>query len=109
MTKAALQQNREKWQQRVAEFRASGLSRAAWCASQGIKPHLLQYWAQQFALPTETNTTIPSWQPVMVSDGPTEKASGTMLVRIGVATIEVPWNFDSQLLTNVVRVLVAVC
>jgi hypothetical protein len=107
MAKAA-QQNREEWQQRVAEFRASGLSGAAWCATQDIKPHLLYYWAQQFALPTET-TAVSQWQPVLVSDGQEEKTSGSLSVRIGAATIEISRDCDYKLLADVVRVLASVC
>ncbi|WP_420168536.1 IS66 family insertion sequence element accessory protein TnpA [Alicyclobacillus hesperidum] len=33
VTKAELEQHRELWRARVANFRASGLSGAAWCAA----------------------------------------------------------------------------
>jgi transposase-like protein len=110
MTKTEQQQHkRDYWQQRVAEYRASGQSGAAWCAAQGIKPHLLYYWVQQFASPTETSATSPQWQPVLVSDRQPAKASSNITVRVGAATIEIPPGFDEKTLADVVRVLSAVC
>lgn len=109
MTKAEQQQKREIWRQRVAEYRASGKSGAAWCAAQGIKPYLLYYWMQQFAPAEETCTTTLQWQPVLVNDHQNEKASGNITVRVGAAAIEVQPNFDSKALADVVRVLIAVC
>lgn len=37
MSKAERIRKREEWQEKVAEFRASGLSGAAWCTAEGIK------------------------------------------------------------------------
>jgi transposase-like protein len=111
MTKAEQQQHkREHWQQRIAEYRASGQSGAAWCAEQGIKPHLLYYWVQQFASSsTDTSTTSLQWQPVLVSDRRHKKTTGSICVRVGAATIEIAPDFDEKTLTDVVRVLAAVC
>jgi len=109
MTKAKQQQNRETWRQRVTEYRASGQSGAAWCAAQGIKPHLLYYWTQQFASPPEACATSKQWQAVLVSGRQRGKAQGIIVVRIGAATIELPPDFDDKVLANVVRVLAAVC
>jgi hypothetical protein len=43
VTEAERLKRREEWRQRVADFKASGKSGAAWCAERGIKPHLLYY------------------------------------------------------------------
>jgi transposase-like protein len=113
MPKTKQQQKREVWRQRVIEYRASGQSSAAWCAAQGIKPHLLHYWTQQFTLSTETETetgTAPEqWQPVIVSDRQCQEASSMIHVRIGAATIDVFSGFDGKVLADVVRVLTAIC
>lgn len=109
MIKADQQQNREKWRQRVTEYRASGQSGAAWCAAQGIKPHLLYYWAQQFASSPETCATSKQWQPVLVSGHQHEKAPGIITVRVGAASIELLPDFDDKVLAKVVRVLAVVC
>lgn len=41
------QQLYEIWSSRVAEFKASGQSVAAWCAEQDLKPHQLRYWLRK--------------------------------------------------------------
>ncbi|MCY0871024.1 MAG: helix-turn-helix domain-containing protein, partial [Firmicutes bacterium] len=48
MTKKELEELRETWSARVAAFRASGLSGAAWCAANQVKEHQLWYWASRF-------------------------------------------------------------
>ncbi|TDY38253.1 hypothetical protein C7445_1372 [Alicyclobacillus sacchari] len=40
MTKAELEQHRELWRARVADFRVSGLTGAAWCAAHQLKGSL---------------------------------------------------------------------
>ena len=110
MTKAEQLRKREEWQEKVAEFRASGLSGAAWCAAEGIKPHMLYYWTKQFPQQTEAPALIqPQWLPVMLSDQRTEKEVNSLQVRIGPAVIDVRPGFDGKLLTDVVRVLMAQC
>ncbi|WP_439645098.1 IS66 family insertion sequence element accessory protein TnpA [Alicyclobacillus kakegawensis] len=39
MTKAELAEHRALWRDRVADFRVSGLTGAAWCAAHGVKEH----------------------------------------------------------------------
>jgi hypothetical protein len=109
MAKAKQQQKRETWRQRVTEYRASGQSGSTWCAAQGIKPHLLYYWTQQFASPPEACATSKQRQPGSVSGHQHEKAPGIIMVRVGAATIEILPDFNAKVLGNVVRVLAAVC
>ncbi len=108
MTKAEQQQNREVWRNRVDDFRASGLSGAAWCAAQGIKPHLLYYWTQQFSQ-TEMADADLHWQTVVVSDRHTNSPESKVQIRIGRTIIEISPGFDAKLLGEVVRLLATVC
>lgn len=48
MTKAGLAQLRETWRDRVAQYRASGQSGAAWCAAHQVKESQLWYWVRRF-------------------------------------------------------------
>ena len=99
MTRAEL---REVWRERVAAFRASGMSVRRWCAEQGIKEHQLRYWLRRL---DSDDTPGPRWIPVTLNGaGPWEEARG-LVIRIGRATIEVEPGFDRTLLADVVRVL----
>jgi len=110
MTQSALVERREEWRRRVAEFRASGQSGLAWCAAQGIKPHLLYYWAKRFP-PAENadGDGETQWLPVDVSDSFGRQSSGCLLVRVGNAVVEVAPGFNPQLLADVVRTLTGLC
>lgn len=51
---ARAQQNLQKWSQRVAECRSSGMSVGQWCAEQGIKSKTYYNWQKKvFAAMTE--------------------------------------------------------
>jgi transposase-like protein len=106
MAKAGQLERREEWQQRVAAFKASGKSGAAWCAEHGIKLHQLYYWVQRLAPSTERGiNSLPqtSWVPVEVDDHrPSPQGKGPKL-RIGSAAIYVQPGFDEKLLRDVVR------
>jgi hypothetical protein len=110
MTKAEQLRKREEWQEKVAEFRASGLSGAAWCTAEGIKPHMLYYWTKQFPQKTEVPAqTHPQWLPVVIGDRQTEEMANGLQVRIGSAVIDVRPGFDGKLLSDIVRVLMTQC
>jgi len=99
MTKAEHTVNRAAWEQRVSEFRASGLSVPRWCASQGIKAHQLRYWLKKYGPPEEPAV---NWHPVYFSD-----PEPALTVKVGPAAIEVRSGFDPQLLVVVVKTLSA--
>lgn len=108
---SALVERREEWRRRVAEFRASGQSGLAWCAAQGIKPHLLYYWVKRFP-PTEkaAGDGETQWLPIDVSDSCGRRPNGCGLwVRVGNAVVEVAPGFNPQLLADVVRTLTGLC
>jgi hypothetical protein len=81
MTKAEQLELREEWRKRVATFKASGLSGAAWCASQRLKPHQLYYWQQQLAVDDRSAETPSQWLPVTVTDHQRQEPVGDVLIR----------------------------
>ncbi len=112
MNEAERLQRREEWRQRVADFKASGKSGAAWCAEQGIKPHVLYYWVQRLASSTEDGidkSQKTSWAPVEIEDHPLSPQGKGLELRIGNVAVEVRPDFDEKLLRDVVRVLSALC
>lgn len=106
-------ERREEWRKKVAEYQASGQSVAAWCAAQGIKPHMLYYWVKRFAPTAEpTNNTETQWLPISINDENRYKQpirSGGLLVRVGNVVVEVIPGFNPQLLAEVVKALTQPC
>ncbi|AOQ22925.1 hypothetical protein MTAT_24380 [Moorella thermoacetica] len=65
MTKAELQ---KLWENRIAEYRASGQSVKEWCASHDdVTPRQLWYWLRKFKNQKDTSP-ITRWLPVEVSE-----------------------------------------
>lgn len=108
MTKAELADLRECWRARVAEFRASGQTGAAWCAAHQIKEHQLWYWIRKFPVENNPKESSPNWIPVQIHES-IEVTEHPLLVRVGQATIEVRAGYDSGLLRDVVRTLATLC
>jgi transposase-like protein len=110
MAKAVRATKREEWKKRITEFRASGLTGAAWCAMHGVKPHQLYYWLQQMPVPKAAPEAAPSqWMPLVVGEDQQQESPAGVRVRVGRAIVEVQPRFDPVLLTDVMRVLTALC
>ncbi|OIQ09934.1 IS66 family insertion sequence element accessory protein TnpA [Neomoorella thermoacetica] len=107
MTKAELQ---ELWASRIAEYRDSGQSVKEWCAThEGVSPWQLWYWLRKYKNQNGVlSAQSTRWLPVEISEQ-TSNVSNSLLVRIGPAIIEVSPSFDPVLLSQVVKVLVALC
>jgi len=107
MTKTDLQ---KEWEIRIAEYRASGLSGAKWCAANNVKPNRLWYWLAKFKAGKDPSFANPiQWLPVEVSGQPPVEHSNALLINVGKASIEVKPGFDQDLLSNIIRTLVALC
>lgn len=103
-------EERAVWQARVAAYRASGQTVAAWCRTQGIKPHQMYYWIKRLNASAPLSASKPAqWLPLVVEDQEASNTDKGLLVRLGPAVIEVPAGFDPELLTAVVRVLKTSC
>lgn len=97
----------KEWQDRIAEYRASGLTKVAWCANAGYPVKRLQYWiarANKLARASE----MRGWTRVEVADSTPASSSGISL-RVGIARIEVEPGFDKAVLGEVMRVAASIC
>ena len=107
MTKAELADLRETWSQRVAAYRSSGQTGAAWCTDHGLKEHQLWYWVKRLRA-TAPESTSAQFIPVQV--GEQEQADAMpLVVRVGAAAIEVRHGYDAQLLVHLVQTLAVIC
>ncbi|KYH31213.1 IS66 family insertion sequence element accessory protein TnpA [Neomoorella mulderi] len=108
MTKAERQ---ALWETQIAEYQASGQSVREWCTShEDVNPKQLWYWLRKYKdqdgiARGKTNR----WLPVEITEQTSIEQGNNLLVKIGPVNIEVRPGFDPALLSQVVRVLVAIC
>lgn len=102
MTKSEL---RQEWEARIADFRASGQSGAAWCAAHNIKPNQLWYWLKKFRSAENPSNTQTQWMSVQIDEKLSPTGKSRLLIKVGPAVIEVQPGFNPALLKEVVQAL----
>ena len=119
---------RTLWRARVADYEASELSVGDWCRENGITAHQLRYWRRRLEDTADSQASLDAgsgWACVeLVEDGAadhsvqpnasgkcseTAMGDGGVCLRVGAATIDVRPGFDTVLLSEVLRVVVATC
>jgi len=98
---AGRQQRRRLWERRVARWRASGLSMAAYCRQHGLSYWMFVSWRQRIertVTPATPLTLIPVVAP------PPSGGSITIRLPDGIG-IEVEPGFDAGVLSAVMRAL----
>lgn len=98
---AGRQQRRRQWERRVARWRASGVSMAAYCRQHGLSYWMFVRWRQrieQTVAPAPPLTLIPVVAPT--------SSGGAITIRLpdGIG-IEVEPGFDAGVLSAVMRAL----
>jgi len=88
------------WPELINNFQESGLSAAAWCRENNLKPHQLYYRLDKA---NGKKQAEPKWLAL------DEPEVSTIIINIGPATIEVNPGFDPALLAAVVRTLQSIC
>lgn len=98
--------NRDRWQQRIEAWKASGQSQRAFCVEQGLGLATFARWRGIFKLNERdgdsTPQATPVFVPVTVRDS---ERSGIRVVLEDGLHIEVNTGFDPRLLHQVVQVL----
>jgi len=95
------------WETTVAEYRASGLSGAAFCRQAGIKASTFYYWLKKLDTDqrdAEIAEKLPEWISIPVKLKPSN-----ISVRIGQVTIDVSSGCDEALLMLVLKTVMATC
>jgi hypothetical protein len=98
---AGRQQRRRQWERRVAGWRASGLSMAAYCRQHGLSYWMFVRWRQRIertVTPASRLTLIPVVAPT--------PSGGAITIRLpdGIG-IEVKPGFDAGVLSALMRAL----
>jgi hypothetical protein len=107
---------RHDWAGRIADYKASGLTKSAWCTANQFTIDQLKYWlykvkkASSTVPASSTPTPLPGWLPLAVADqdAPLSGCS-SLVVRVGQANIELHAGFDPKLLREVVQALGTSC
>ncbi|GGJ81527.1 hypothetical protein GCM10008982_33730 [Anoxybacillus voinovskiensis] len=100
---------RQEWEQRIAAYRASGLTQATWCERNGVKIHQLKYWLKRIEGSNATPTPSTKWASVVMVDPSSDNNEDSIQVKIGECSIEVKQGFNPSLFADVVKVLKTLC
>jgi len=98
---------RRVWQERIADFRKSGLSLRSWCKQTGFSRQRLRYWLIKYPVSGDAASTANlQWVPVNIDQVLATPVEALILtVRIGGAEIEIPSGFDPELVQSVLSAL----
>jgi len=100
-----------RWEKHFEEFKVSGLTREAYCKTNGIRIYQLDYWRRRFSRLSKGPAVVPlnpDWVPLKIVDSVIEKNSPIDLW-IGRVRVEIKPGFDSRFLAEVLRTIVAAC
>lgn len=107
MTKTERQ---KEWERRITQYRDSGKSVREWCAENNVSAERLWYWLRKYKTNKDASLVESNqWLPVEVREHSPIEKNNSLTVKVGEALIEVKAGFDPTLLSQVVRVLGALC
>ena len=96
---------RIEWEERIKDWKASGLSKAKWCRENGVKEHQMYYWLQRIdddrVTKSKSEILHGNFLPVNVFD----ESKGSILIHIDRMSVEVQPDADIELLARVLKVL----
>ncbi len=101
MSTLTAQRREAAWSERVAAWRASGVSASQFASDQGLVVSTLRYWATRLS-----NTPKPQFLRLVTkrAAAPTPSVA-ELVVEVGAARIRVAAGFDAALLSDVVHAL----
>ncbi len=94
------------WDELIQNYRASGLTAAQWCETNGFKINQLRWQITKRQKLNMNDQTI-KWMPLQTDSIPSESSSIT--VKIGKAEISVSEGFNKGLFAEVVHSLLTLC
>jgi len=108
---------RSVWEERVKEYLSSGKTQIDWCKEKNINMHTFNSWFVK--LRSESGITkekvfqksirATKWLGVEINNEEEFIANRQICIKVGKVAVEVSNDFDKNLLTDVVKVLVAIC
>lgn len=100
----------EYWNQILSKQNASGLTQAHWCDQNHININTFRYWKSRLSKSSQNHSKLSQTQWALVTSSKeiqksNDIESSTLRIHVGKATIEVSQAFDSQSLSDVIKVL----
>ena len=108
------EEDRKLWNERINDYRTSGLTAIKWAEDRQVAVHKLRYYINKFNKENKPNSNDESikspgntkWASVTLKKSIVEeKSKNPLKVTIGKATIEVVPGFDENTLQSVIRIL----
>lgn len=108
MTKRVQRQN--NWAKRIADYKASGLTMAAWCSANQVTLEQLKYWTRKLKnIASSDPVSTARFIPVTVTELAAPLAPASLVIHVGPASITLQKGFDPQLLREAVEALSPSC
>lgn len=104
-------QRQREWMTRIADYKASGLTMAAWCIANHVTLEQLKYWMRNLKKIASIDAVSPTARfiPVSVAESVPPHNSASLVVHVGHASITLQKGFDPQLLREAVEALSETC
>lgn len=96
---------RSLWEQRLAEYNASGKTIKAWCQEQAIKESQYYYWRRKLRGNQVGNNQAVKWLSLDLDNAKQSITPGSIAVHVGQVTVEIKKGFDQQLFREIIHVL----
>lgn len=106
------EQRQREWTTRIADYKASGLTMAAWSTANSVTLEQLKYWVRKLKNITivDAASQVPRFIPVSVAGPVTPlQTASSLVVQVGHASITLQRGFDPQLLREVTKALSELC
>lgn len=99
---------KKEWEARIAAYKSSGQSGAAWCAANQINLHQFYYWKRRLTSDDQPKSQSTNWLSFNISNS-SDIHSDHILIRIGEVAIQVKQGYDPKLLLTIIQTLRASC
>ena len=99
------QKPKDWWKQHYDNWISSELSIGKYCSNNNIKKSSFYRWIKIFRATPKSDDNI-KWATIAAIESRQPKEISYLKLNIGKANIQIPSNFDSNLLDSVVQVLV---
>jgi hypothetical protein len=99
-----MRESREQWQERVAQWRSSGLTAREFATRNRVKVHTLRHWAWKLGRETGDVTSLGR-VPALIEVHARPAADDRFEIELGGRRVRVPPSFDADALRRLLAVL----
>ncbi len=107
------EKTRLDWEKRIDDFKESNLSIRKWCELNGFKVHQLQYWLKKFktieSINGKTNWVKATINVEQQVSNESKIVQDLLILKVGKCELNINHNTDTNLLKEVIKVLIELC